>query len=163
KWAIADPDARVAEVERELGLRLAEGQRAALRLALVSKLLIITGGPGTGKTTLVEAILAGLGKEAGGKQVEIALAAPTGRAARRLGESTGREAQTLHRLLEAEPGVGFRRGPERPLACDLLVVDEMSMVDVPLMDALLAALPEEAGLLLVGDADQLPSVGPGQV
>jgi exodeoxyribonuclease V alpha subunit len=158
KWAIADPDARVAEVERELGLRLAEGQRAALRLALVSKLLIITGGPGTGKTTLVEAILAGLGRK-----VEIALAAPTGRAARRLGESTGREAKTLHRLLEAEPGRGFRRGPERPLACDLLVVDEMSMVDVPLMQAMLAALPEDAGLLLVGDADQLPSVGPGQV
>jgi exodeoxyribonuclease V alpha subunit len=158
KWAIADPDARVAEVERELGLRLAEGQRAALRLALVSKLLIITGGPGTGKTTLVEAILAGLGKK-----VEIALAAPTGRAARRLGDSTGRDAKTLHRLLEAEPGRGFRRGPERPLDCDLLVVDEMSMVDVPLMEAMLAALPEEAGLLLVGDADQLPSVGPGQV
>ena len=158
KWAIADPDARVAEVERELGLRLADGQRAALRLALVSKLLIITGGPGTGKTTLVEAILAGLGKN-----VDIALAAPTGRAARRLGDSTGREAKTLHRLLEAEPGRGFRRGPERPLACDLLVVDEMSMVDVPLMEAMLAALPEEAGLLLVGDADQLPSVGPGQV
>jgi exodeoxyribonuclease V alpha subunit len=157
-WAVDDPDARVAEVERELGLSLAEGQRAALGLALVSKLLIITGGPGTGKTTLVEAILAGLGK-----QVEIALAAPTGRAARRLGDSTGREAKTLHRLLEAEPGRGFRRGPERPLTCNLLVVDEMSMVDVPLMEALLAALPEEAGLLLVGDADQLPSVGPGQV
>ncbi len=157
-WAADDPDARVAEVEQELSLRLAPGQQAALRLALVSKLLIITGGPGTGKTTLVEAILAGIGKN-----VDIALAAPTGRAARRLGDSTGREAKTLHRLLEAEPGRGFRRGPERPLACDLLVVDEMSMVDVPLMQAMLAALPEEAGLLLVGDADQLPSVGPGQV
>jgi exodeoxyribonuclease V alpha subunit len=157
-WAAGDPDARVAEVEQELALRLAEGQRAALRLALVSKLLIITGGPGTGKTTLVEAILAGLGTN-----VEIALAAPTGRAARRLGESTGREAKTLHRLLEAEPGRGFRRDAERPLSCDLLVVDEMSMVDVPLMQAMLAALPEQAGLLLVGDADQLPSVGPGQV
>ncbi len=157
-WAAGDPDARVVEVEQELALRLAEGQRAALRLALVSKLLIITGGPGTGKTTLVEAILAGLGTN-----VEIALAAPTGRAARRLGESTGREAKTLHRLLEAEPGRGFRRDAERPLSCDLLVVDEMSMVDVPLMQAMLAALPEQAGLLLVGDADQLPSVGPGQV
>jgi exodeoxyribonuclease V alpha subunit len=157
-WAADDPDARVAEVEQELALRLAEGQRAAMRLALVSKLLIITGGPGTGKTTLVEAILAGLGKN-----VEIALAAPTGRAARRLGESTGREAKTLHRLLEAEPGRGFRRDADRPLSCDLLVIDEMSMVDVPLMQAMLAALPEEAGLLLVGDADQLPSVGPGQV
>ncbi|MEM7025855.1 MAG: AAA family ATPase, partial [Pseudomonadota bacterium] len=157
-WAVDDPDRQVAEVERELGLRLAEGQRAALRLALISKLLIITGGPGTGKTTLVEAILAGIGEN-----VDIALAAPTGRAARRLGESTGREAKTLHRLLEAEPGRGFRRGADRPLECELLVVDEMSMVDVPLMQALLDALPEDAGLLLVGDADQLPSVGPGQV
>jgi exodeoxyribonuclease V alpha subunit len=158
-WAIADPDARVAEVERELGLRLAEGQRAALRLALVSKLLIITGGPGTGKTTLVEAILAGLQSAA----IEIQLAAPTGRAARRLGDSTGRDAKTLHRLLEAEPGRGFRRGRARPLSCGLLVVDEMSMVDVPLMQATLAALPDQAALILVGDVDQLPSIGPGQV
>ena len=128
-------------------------------MALTSKLLVITGGPGTGKTTLVEAILAGLEEPA----VEVQLAAPTGRAARRLGESTGRDAKTLHRLLEAEPGRGFRRGAERPLSCGLLVVDEMSMVDVPLMQALLAALPDEAALILVGDVDQLPSIGPGQV
>jgi exodeoxyribonuclease V alpha subunit len=158
-WAIDDADARVRAVEQALALKLAEGQRLALAMALTSKLLIITGGPGTGKTTLVEAILAGLAEQA----VEIQLAAPTGRAARRLGESTGRDAKTLHRLLEAEPGRGFRRGAERPLTCGLLVVDEMSMVDVPLMEATLAALPDEAALILVGDVDQLPSIGPGQV
>ncbi len=158
-WQIEDADAKVEAVERTLALRLAEGQRTALRMALTTKLSVITGGPGTGKTTLVEAILAGLA----GTGAEVQLAAPTGRAARRLGESTGRDAKTLHRLLEAEPGRGFRRGPERPLMCDLLVVDEMSMVDVPLMQALLAALPDAAGLLLVGDVDQLPSIGPGQV
>jgi exodeoxyribonuclease V alpha subunit len=158
-WRIDDADARVLEVERQLALRLAEGQRTALRMALTTKLSVITGGPGTGKTTLVEAILAGLA----GTGVEVQLAAPTGRAARRLGESTGRDAKTLHRLLEAEPGRGFRRNPERPLACGLLVVDEMSMVDVPLMQALLAALPDETALILVGDVDQLPSIGPGQV
>jgi exodeoxyribonuclease V alpha subunit len=158
-WTIGDAEARVAAVERALGLRLAAGQRAALAMALTSKLLIITGGPGTGKTTLVEAIIAGLAEQA----LEIQLAAPTGRAARRLGESTGRDAKTLHRLLEAEPGRGFRRGPERPLTCGLLVVDEMSMVDEPLMQALLGALPDSAALILVGDVDQLPSIGPGQV
>jgi exodeoxyribonuclease V alpha subunit len=158
-WTIGDAEARVRAVEQTLALRLAEGQRTALAMALSTKLLIITGGPGTGKTTLVEAILAGLAEQA----VEIQLAAPTGRAARRLGESTGRDAKTLHRLLEAEPGRGFRRGAERPLTCGLLVVDEMSMVDVPLMQALLAALPDEAALILVGDVDQLPSIGPGQV
>jgi exodeoxyribonuclease V alpha subunit len=158
-WQIDDADARVDAVERTLALRLAEGQRTALRMALTTKLSVITGGPGTGKTTLVEAIIAGLAKTG----VEVQLAAPTGRAARRLGESTGRDAKTLHRLLEAEPGRGFRRGAERPLTCDLLVVDEMSMVDVPLMQAVLAALPDAAALLLVGDVDQLPSIGPGQV
>jgi exodeoxyribonuclease V alpha subunit len=158
-WTIADPEARVAAVEQALALRLAADQRTALAMALTSKLLVITGGPGTGKTTLVEAILAGLE----GQALEVQLAAPTGRAARRLGESTGRDAKTLHRLLEAEPGRGFRRGAERPLTCALLVVDEMSMVDVPLMQALLAALPESAALILVGDVDQLPSIGPGQV
>ncbi|HET6468888.1 MAG TPA: AAA family ATPase, partial [Geminicoccaceae bacterium] len=95
--------------------------------------------------------------------LRIQLAAPTGRAARRLGESTGRDAKTLHRLLEADPGRGFRRNRQRPLEADLVVVDEMSMVDLPLMRALVDALPIESALVLVGDVDQLPSIGPGQV
>ena len=126
---------------------------------LATKVMVVTGGPGTGKTTLMRGLLAALPTDV----LRIQLAAPTGRAAKRLSESTGREARTLHRLLEAEPGRGFRRNPQRPLACDLLVVDEMSMVDLPLMAALVEALPDEAALLMVGDADQLPSVGPGQV
>ena len=121
---------------------------------------MITGGPGVGKTTLVNSILQVLRA----KEVEVALCAPTGRAAKRLSESTGLEARTIHRLLEADPKTGgFKRGEESPLDCQLLVVDETSMVDVPLMRALLRALPDEAALLLVGDVDQLPSVGPGQV
>jgi exodeoxyribonuclease V alpha subunit len=135
-------------------------KRAGMRLALCSKALVITGGPGVGKTTLVNAIL----RVIRAKGAEVALCAPTGRAAKRLSESTGLEAKTIHRLLEADPGTGgFRRGEEHPLDCDLLVLDEASMVDVPLMRALLRALPDRAALLLVGDVDQLPSVGPGQV
>ncbi|MCL6609800.1 MAG: ATP-dependent RecD-like DNA helicase [Geminicoccaceae bacterium] len=158
-WRFADPEATLELALAKLGLEPAPGQRAALRAALSSKLLIVTGGPGTGKTTLVRAILAAL-EEPG---LRVALAAPTGRAAKRLSESTGREARTLHRLLEAEPGRGFRRHRGRPLECDLLIVDEVSMVDTLLMRATLEALPDGAALLLVGDADQLPSVGPGQV
>ncbi|MEZ5932440.1 MAG: ATP-dependent RecD-like DNA helicase [Alphaproteobacteria bacterium] len=158
-WHIRNIEDTVKSVEATLALELAEEQREALRLAYKSRLLIITGGPGTGKTTLVRAILQGLERN----QLDIMLAAPTGRAARRLGESSGREASTLHRLLEAEPGRGFRRDAERPLEGDLLIVDEMSMVDIPLMQALSNALPEQAALFLVGDVDQLPSIGPGQV
>src|ERR671918_389409 len=147
-------------VEARAGITLAETQRTALRLALLSKVLVITGGPGVGKTTLINSILRLLAA----KDVEIALAAPTGRAAKRLSESTGREAKTIHRLLEVDPRTGsFKRNEAKPLSCDLLVVDETSMVDVPLMHALMRAVPDRAALILIGDVDQLPSVGPGQV
>jgi exodeoxyribonuclease V alpha subunit len=159
-WRPIDAAKAVPWVEAKLGVTLAPSQQEALRLALGSKVLVITGGPGVGKTTLVNAIL----KTLLVKGVKVALTAPTGRAAKRLSESTGLEAKTIHRLLEVDPrSGGFRRGENTPLEADLLVVDEVSMVDVPLMRSLLAALPGEAALLLVGDVDQLPSVGPGQV
>ena len=123
---------------RRTGLVLAASQREAVRLALCSKVLVITGGPGVGKTTLVNAILEILRA----RTQSIALAAPTGRAAKRMREATGLEAKTLHRLLEADPARGgFKRDEEHPLDCDLLVVDEVSMVDVPLLHSLLKAVP----------------------
>ncbi|OYD81912.1 ATP-dependent RecD-like DNA helicase [Azospirillum brasilense] len=159
-WPEIDAEKAIPWVEAKAGITLAEGQREALRHAATSKLLVITGGPGVGKTTLVNSILTMLKA----KGVSIALAAPTGRAAKRLSESTGLEARTIHRLLETDPQAGgFKRDETNPLDCDLLVVDETSMVDVPLMNALLRAVPGRAALLLVGDVDQLPSVGPGQV
>src|SRR5262249_50923651 len=122
--------------------------------------LVVTGGPGVGKTTIVNAILRILAA----KGVKLLLCAPTGRAAKRISETTGFEAKTIHRLLEVDPRSGsFKRGGDNPLECDLLVVDEASMVDVLLMQALLRAVPDHAALLIVGDIDQLPSVGPGQV
>ncbi|MFZ4567344.1 MAG: ATP-dependent RecD-like DNA helicase [Prochlorococcaceae cyanobacterium] len=155
-----DPAVAIPWVEQRLDLQLAASQKAAVELALTSKVLVITGGPGVGKTTLINAILQILAA----RRLRIQLCAPTGRAAKRMGETTGLEAKTIHRLLEFDPAAhGFRRNAELPLECDLLVVDETSMVDVPLMASLLAALPPEAALLLVGDVDQLPSVGPGQV
>ena len=155
-----DPGRAIPWLEARLGLALAPSQRRAVELALASKVLVITGGPGVGKTTLINAILSILAA----RKLRLLLCAPTGRAAKRMSEATGLEAKTIHRLLEYDPAAhGFRRGPDLPLACDLLVVDETSMVDVPLMASLLAALPPEAALLLVGDVDQLPSVGPGQV
>ena len=159
-WPAIDPERAIPWVARRVGLALAPSQVAAVRLALTSKVLVVTGGPGVGKTTLVNAILGILSV----KGITIALCAPTGRAARRLRETTGLDARTIHRLLEVDPATGgFRRGSENPLDCDLLVVDEMSMVDVPLMHALVGAVPDRAAVLLVGDIDQLPSVGPGQV
>jgi exodeoxyribonuclease V alpha subunit len=147
-------------VEARTRLALADSQRRAVQLALGRKVVVITGGPGVGKTTLINAILRILIA----KQVRVALCAPTGRAAKRLSESTGLEAKTIHRLLETDPRTGaFRREEANPLDCDLLVMDEASMVDVLLMRSLLRAVPERAALLIVGDVDQLPSVGPGQV
>jgi exodeoxyribonuclease V alpha subunit len=159
-WPHIDADKAVPWVEQKTGLSLAESQIAAIRLALVSKVLVITGGPGVGKTTIVNAILRILDA----KGVNLLLCAPTGRAAKRMTEATGFEAKTIHRLLEVDPKVGgFKRNGENPLECDLLVVDETSMVDVMLMQALMKAAPDNAALLIVGDIDQLPSVGPGQI
>jgi exodeoxyribonuclease V alpha subunit len=155
-----DFEKAVAWCESKTGKALAPSQQAALRQALTNRMLVITGGPGVGKTTLVNAILLILRA----KKVRCLLCAPTGRAAKRLGEATGLEARTIHRLLEVAPGGGgFLRNEGNPLDCDLLVVDETSMVDVLLMNQLLRALPPAAALLLVGDVDQLPSVGPGAV
>jgi exodeoxyribonuclease V alpha subunit len=149
----------LAWCETKTGKQLAESQRRAVREALERRVLIITGGPGVGKTTIVNSILTILRA----KRVRVKLAAPTGRAAQRLGESTGLEATTLHRLLEYQGEGAWGRDRTRRLAGDLFVVDEVSMVDAPLLARLLNALPDEAHLLLVGDADQLPSVGPGAV
>jgi len=159
-WRPIDPDKALPWVEKHIRLTLARSQVAAIQLALTSKVLIMTGGPGVGKTTIVRAILRILAA----KGTRLLLCAPTGRAAKRMTEATGFEAKTIHRLLEVEPkGGGFKRGADNPLDCDLLVVDEASMVDVMLMQALMKAMPDKAALLIVGDIDQLPSVGPGQV
>jgi exodeoxyribonuclease V alpha subunit len=159
-WPWIDPDKALPWVEKQIGLAFAESQIAAIRLALTAKVLVMTGGPGVGKTTIVKAILRILAA----KGMSLLLCAPTGRAAKRMTEATGFDAKTIHRLLEVDPRTGgFKRGEDNPLDCDLLVVDEASMVDVQLMQALLKAVPDKAALLVVGDIDQLPSVGPGQV
>ena len=159
-WPWIDPEKALPWVEQHTGLQLAESQETAIRLALVSKVLVITGGPGVGKTTIVNSILRVLSA----KSVKLLLCAPTGRAAKRMTEATGFEAKTIHRLLEVDPrGGGFKRDSDYRLDCDLLVVDETSMVDVMLMHALMKAVPDDAALLIIGDIDQLPSVGPGQV
>lgn len=159
-WPAIDASRAIPWAEQRLGVELAERQREAVRLAVSSKCLVVTGGPGVGKTTLMNAILRILTA----KGVKPALCAPTGRAAKRLTETTGLAAKTIHRLLEVDPRTGgFRRDERAPIDADLVVVDEASMVDVLLMHSLVRAVPPRAALVLVGDVDQLPSVGPGQV
>jgi len=147
-------------VEGQLAIDLAERQKTAVSRALQKKVLVITGGPGTGKTTILQAVLRICARHG----VRSLLAAPTGRAAKRMAEATGRQAQTIHRLLKFNVAAGgFERDEHNPLDCDLLVIDEASMIDTLLMYGLLRAVPQEASLILVGDVDQLPSVGAGSV
>ena len=141
-------------------MSLAPAQRDAIKMAVKSKVLVITGGPGVGKTTLVNSIV----KILAAKKLSVVLAAPTGRAAKRMTETSGLEAKTIHRLLEFDPATGdFKRNREKPLDGDVFVVDEASMVDLVLGYQLVRAIPSHAALILVGDVDQLPSVGPGMV
>jgi exodeoxyribonuclease V alpha subunit len=153
-------DKAIAWYEREAGIALARQQAEAVKLALGAKVAVITGGPGVGKTTIVRGIVSILKR----KGLTVALAAPTGRAAKRLTDATGAPASTLHRLLEWRPASAtFGRCPSNPLEADVLIVDEASMLDVRLGADLVAALASSARLVLVGDVDQLPSVGPGSV
>jgi exodeoxyribonuclease V alpha subunit len=159
-WERIDTGKAIPWVEKQTGLQLSASQRKAVSGAVNGKLSVITGGPGVGKTTVVNSILT-IVRARGAR---IRLCAPTGRAARRLAESTGLEAKTVHRLLEFDPQtMGFRHDAEDPLEADLLVMDEVSMMDIVLMNQLLRALPDHTAVLLVGDVDQLPSVGPGAV
>jgi exodeoxyribonuclease V alpha subunit len=159
-WGQIDPVRAIPWVEQKTSRTLSPSQCDAVAMALQSKVTVITGGPGVGKTTIVTSILHILQA----KKQRVLLCAPTGRAAKRLSEATGLEAKTIHRLLEFEPtSMGFVHGHTNPLKADLVVVDEVSMVDVVLMSQLLRAIPDHAAVLLVGDVDQLPSVGPGAV
>jgi exodeoxyribonuclease V alpha subunit len=159
-WEAIDTNMAIPWVEAKTSLTLSASQRAAVELALSTKMVVITGGPGVGKTTLVNSILTILKA----KQLRITLCAPTGRAAKRLSESTGLEARTVHRLLEFDPQTfGFKRGRDNPLETDLVVTDESSMVDIVLMNRLLAAVPDHAAFIMVGDVDQVAAVGPGAV
>ncbi|MFZ5631354.1 MAG: ATP-dependent RecD-like DNA helicase [Bacillota bacterium] len=155
-----DPESAIPWVEKELGLKLAEKQREAVVSSARNKVTVITGGPGTGKTTIIKAII-GIFQAL---KLRILLAAPTGRAAKRMQEATGHEAKTIHRLLEySRQKGGFNKDRENPLEADVVIVDEVSMVDTILMYHLVKAIPDHAALILVGDINQLPSVGPGTV
>ena len=157
---VPDPAKAIARVQRLLGIRLARNQKEALGCALRSKVMVITGGPGTGKTTLINAVL----RIYADRKARALLAAPTGRAAKRMQAATGFPAMTIHRLLEFSfKAGGFQKNRDNPLACDLLIIDEASMLDTALAMQLLAAVPDDADVIMVGDINQLPSVGPGNV
>ncbi len=162
---LAHPTSRLTMFKRafiiptQSHIKLAEQQEESVKTAVRHKVTILTGGPGTGKTTTLRALLDLLDS----RRASYALASPTGRAAKRLAEATGREAKTIHRLLEFKPGEGFSRNKEYPLDVDMVVIDEASMLDLMLANSLLKAIPADTHLLLVGDIDQLPSVGAGDV
>lgn len=157
------PDSELRQLEQELGVTYETRQRQAIEAALQQGILILTGGPGTGKTTTLDAVIRLLRR----RGQKLAVCAPTGRAAKRITELTGEEAKTIHRLLEVEWGMGhravFQRNEQNPLDCDAVIVDELSMVDAQLFEGLLRALKAGCRLIMVGDSDQLPSVGPGNV
>lgn len=162
EYEIASIDNRIGKWESRTGVTLAEGQREALRAALSHGVMVLTGGPGTGKTTVVRGIIDLL--EAQG--LEVQLGAPTGRAAKRLAEATGRKAMTVHRMLEAQggsSGIAFAKDEDEQLEADVIILDEVSMMDIVLMEHFLLAVPDGCHLVLVGDVDQLPAVGPGSV
>jgi len=158
-----DYSKKITALEERNGIQYADLQKKAIEAALNYKLFVLTGGPGTGKTTAINAIIELLEE----MELDVALAAPTGRAAKRMSEVTGREAKTIHRLLEVDftkkESLTFKRNERNPLPHDVIIVDEMSMVDIPLMRSLLCGVKLNARLILVGDSDQLPSVGPGNV
>jgi exodeoxyribonuclease V alpha subunit len=155
---LAGIESTIERFEQQAKVTLAPAQRAAVKGAAEHKVIVVTGGPGVGKTTIVRAILDVMKRA----RLSVRLAAPTGRAAKRLAEATSHEASTLHRLLEYDPrGGGFQFGEQRPLEAEVVIVDEASMIDLPLGASLVSALPDTARLVIVGDADQLPSVGPG--
>jgi len=155
-----DGEKAIEWVQKQLSMTLAEKQVEAIRSAVNKKVMVITGGPGTGKTTIIDAILTIFSK----LKIQILLAAPTGRAAKRMSETTGHEAKTIHRMLEYSiKKRGFKKNDENPLNCDLIIIDEASMIDTILMHYLIKAIPPEATFILVGDVNQLPSVGAGNV
>ncbi|HYJ11626.1 MAG TPA: ATP-dependent RecD-like DNA helicase [Polyangiaceae bacterium] len=155
---LAGIESTIERFEQQAKVTLAPAQRAAVKGAAEHKVIVVTGGPGVGKTTIVRAILDVMKRA----RLSVRLAAPTGRAAKRLAEATSHEASTLHRLLEYDPRAGgFQLGEQKPLEAEVVIVDEASMIDLPLGASLVSALPDTARLVIVGDADQLPSVGPG--